>query len=89
LDTKGAARIKRIYPDDTVTIFILPPKMEALRQRIRLRSKGAKEENLATRLGLARKELVAAGRYDYRIVNDDFNSAANELKNIVIKKIIS
>lgn len=87
LDTKGAARIKRLYPHNTVTIFILPPKIETLRQRIRLRSKRAREKNLLKRLSLAKREIAASVGYDYRIVNDDLRVALKKLKDIVTGQI--
>ena len=87
LDTKGAWAIKRIYPENTVTIFILPPKIEALKQRIHLRSRGGREENLPMRLKLAKKEISLAKQYDYQIVNDDFPWALKELKEIITKRI--
>lgn len=87
LDTIGAAKIKRIYPDNTVTIFILPPEIETLKKRIRLRSRESREKNLRRRLRLANKEIAASRWYDYRIINDDFQLALKELKGIVTKKI--
>lgn len=83
LDAKGARNIKRNYSDRTVTIFILPPKIKALEQRIRERSKLSGENNLFSRLGLAKKEISQAKRYDYKIINNDFQSALKELKNII------
>lgn len=89
LDTRGAVNIKRMYPDKSVTIFILPPKIQILRQRIRGRSKGTREENLFRRLKLANQEITKSKNYDYRIINDDFSLALKELKSIVLRKIRS
>jgi guanylate kinase len=83
LDTKGAAKIKGIYPGNTVTIFILPPEIEALRQRMHLRSRKTREKKLSLRLKLASKEISQAGSYDYRIINDEFSTALSELKEII------
>lgn len=87
LDTKGAKKIKDIYPDNTVTVFILPPKIEALRHRMRLRSRKSREKKLSSRLRLAKKEISQAGSYDCRIINDDFQAALSELKEIITARI--
>lgn len=89
LDTKGAASIKRIYPDKTVAIFILPPKIETLKQRILSRSKGQTLENLRMRLNLANKEIAKSKLYDHRIINDNFSLALRQLKEIVMREIIN
>ena len=87
LDTKGATRLRAIYPENTVAIFILPPKTVTLKYRIRSRSKEVTEEDLLMRLSLANKEIAASKLYDYRIINDDFHLALEELKGIVIRYI--
>lgn len=87
LDTKGARKIKNIYPANTVTIFILPPKPETLRQRIRSRSR-IKKENLLKRLKLAKKEIALSQRYDYKIMNENFPLALKELKDIIFERIV-
>jgi guanylate kinase len=87
LDTKGAASIRGIYPKSTITIFVLPPKIEVLKERIRSRSKEIREKDLLLRLSLAKKEIFLARHYDYRIVNDNFQSALKQLKEIIRKEI--
>lgn len=87
LDARGAKMIEDIYPKRTVTIFILPPKIEALRQRINLRAQGSGEKKFLSRLESAKKEIFCAKDYDYRVINDDFLTALKSLKDIIIKKI--
>jgi len=87
LDTKGAASMRGIYPTRTRTIFVLPPKIEILKERIRSRSKEIKEKDLLSRLSLAKKEIFLARRYDYRVLNDDFQLALKQLKEIIRKEI--
>jgi guanylate kinase len=89
LDIKGALSIKRIYPRNTVTIFILPPQIGALRQRICVRTTDIKKENLFRRLNLADKEITASSRYDYRVVNDVLTLSLRQLKDIIMKRIDS
>jgi len=85
LDLKGALKIKRLYADKAVTIFILPPSLEALRHRIGSRCNRTKKEEIANRLKLAQIELRACCKYDYCLVNKHLVEAVKELKGIVVK----
>lgn len=87
LDVRGAWRIKRIYPKNTITIFILPPSLEALQKRITKRSSKAKAKELTLRLNLAKKELLAAKQYDYCLVNKELPGAVKRLHRIIFHKI--
>jgi guanylate kinase len=82
IDTQGAGHIRRLMPD-AVLIFIMPPSLEALGERLLKRgTEGA--DALARRLSLARGEVVKAPRYDYVIVNDDLEAAYDRLRAIVL-----
>jgi len=85
LDTAGAKQIKRAYPRRAVTIFISPPSLEALRQRIHGRGRETVKAEIRKRLGMARQELKESQDYDHCLVNDDFSRALIELKGIVLK----
>jgi len=87
LDLKGASRVKRLYPRNTVTIFIKPPSLEALESRIKKRCNKTKKEEIRQRLKLARQELGAWRLYDYSITNGSLPQAARALKKIILKKI--
>lgn len=87
LDLKGALTVRRYYPKNTITIFVMPPSIETLLHRITSRCNKTKEEEVRQRLALAQKELAGAGRYDYCVVNQDLNQAAKELKAIILKEI--
>jgi guanylate kinase len=87
LDLKGAMRLKRLYPRETVTIFIMPPSLEALRKRIEGRCHRTKRQEVFSRLKLAREELAAMSRYDYRLVNKNLTQAKEKLKKIILLKI--
>jgi guanylate kinase len=89
LDVKGALRTKRLYPKNTVTIFVLPPSIGVLRSRLRNRCNKTKKEEIIKRLELANSELEAAKKYDYCIVNRKLNEATRRLKAIVLKKRIA
>jgi guanylate kinase len=73
LDIHGARRIKRLYPRNTVTIFIEPPSLETLRQRLLRRSDKTDHGEIQRRVGLAKAELMAAHTYRYRLVNADLD----------------
>lgn len=81
IEVQGAAKIKELYPD-SVAIFLLPPSMNELEKR--LRSRGTEnEEDLQKRLMIARDELKRSVDYDFFVVNDDLDSAADDVLTIV------
>jgi len=81
IDVQGAVQVRqRANP---VTVFIAPPSLNELEQR--LRGRGTEEEaTIAVRLNNARKELACAGGYDYLIVNDQLDNAVESLRSIII-----
>ncbi len=81
IDVQGAAQLKKRIPD-AVTIFVLPPSREVLEQRLRARSQDA-EEVIRRRLADAAREIRNYRLYDYVLVNDDLDLAAETLKAIV------
>ena len=87
LDLKGAFAVKRRYPENTVTIFVIPPSLDTLLHRITGRCNKTKKEEVRQRLTLAQEELSACDRYDYCVVNRDLNQTAKELKGIILKEI--
>ncbi|GGI85848.1 guanylate kinase [Legionella impletisoli] len=82
IDWQGAKQIKHIFKD-AVGIFIVPPSLEALKQRLFDR-KQDNQEVIAARMNKAKDELSHYHEFDYLIVNDQFKKAAEELKSIVI-----
>ena len=88
LDLKGALRIKKLYPRDSLTIFIAPPSIKALRHRIEGRCNKTRKEEVQRRLELARQELSDAGKHDYRVVNKNLAQAAEELKGIILNRVM-
>jgi guanylate kinase len=81
IDVQGAAQLKKRIPD-AVTIFILAPSLEILEQRLRSRSQDS-EETIRRRLADAAREIGDYDLYDYVLVNDDLELAAETLKSIV------
>lgn len=83
LDIQGAKSIKKRYPQ-AVTIFIYPPNIDTLKKRILKR--GLKDiNNLEERLLTAQQEMAEGHSYDFKIINDDFDQAWQELKKIIEK----
>ena len=78
-------KVKRAYPKESVMIFILPPSLKALRQRLK-RRQADDAKTISDRSKLAKNEMARKERYDYRIVNDRLTSAYKKLKAIIIKE---
>ena len=81
IDWQGARRIKALWPE-ALTIFILPPSLEALEARLRGRGQDG-EAVIAQRMAQARDEMAHAGEFDHIIVNDAFEEAQADLKTLI------
>lgn len=77
IDTQGAHQIVSRFPE-SISIFIMPPSLEALEARLRTRGTDSTEA-IAVRLENARREMAQSGFYRHVIVNDDLNTATEEL----------
>lgn len=82
IDTQGAKQIKEKYPA-AVFIFILPPSLEILEERLRNR-RSDHDEEIRKRMQRAREEIRDYRMYDYLLVNRDFDRALFELRSIVV-----
>lgn len=85
IDVQGAAQVREKL-DAAVTIFVLPPSKEVLERRLGGREgvDPAKGETIRRRLGVAAEEIGQFMRYDYIVINDDFEQAVRELEAIVV-----
>lgn len=81
IEVKGAENIRRLYPD-AVSIFILPPSMQILEERLRNRESET-EASLQSRLAIARDEIKRSDEYDYIVVNDVVDDAVNDICSII------
>lgn len=81
IEVQGASKIKELYPD-SVGIFLSPPSMDELENR--LRSRGTEnEDDIQRRLSIARDEIARSSDYDYIVINDTLeNTSENVLKII-------
>ena len=82
IDWQGAQQIKQVFAG-AVGIFIIPPSLDALKQRLQGRKQDP-EHVIHARMQRAQDELSHYAEFDYLIVNDDFYCAVSELKAIVI-----
>lgn len=77
IDVKGATNVKKLYGDKARTIFIMPPSIDSLRQR--LESRGTESaESIAARLSRAEFELSFAKDFDVVVINDDLAKAVDD-----------
>ncbi len=84
IEVEGAFNAKKAFPD-ALMIFVLPPSMEILENRLRSRNT-EDEEIIQQRIAQAKKEIGFAKFYDYQIINDNLDDAVDEFVSIFIKE---
>ena len=82
ITVKGALAIKEAFPDDSITVFLLPPSIKDLEDRIRGRKRET-EEQLRDRLAEAEKEIAWVKKFDYVLISDSITEAPKRLKGII------
>ncbi len=82
VDVIGGLNIKKQYPKECLSVFIMPPSIEALRKRLNTRSSES-DEMLEKRLNKAKEEISRNQEFDSVILNDDFEIACKEIKRII------
>lgn len=80
IDWQGAQQVRKLMPE-ALSVFILPPSQQALRERLDGRGQDS-EEIIAGRMQEAVSEMVHYDEYDYVIINDDFDVALEDLKAV-------
>ncbi len=86
IEVQGARNIKNMLKDDVLLIFVLPPSIEELRDRLINRGTDSIEV-INERLEIAEKEIRENTFYDYKIINDDIDNAVKSLENIIKNNI--
>src|SRR5215472_15321518 len=81
IDWQGAVQVRKLIPS-SVHIFILPPSLASLEERLVRRGQDDKD-TIARRLNAAREEMRHCGEFDYVIINQEFASALDDLSAIV------
>lgn len=82
IDVQGGLNVKKIYGDRALTLFIQPPSIERLRERLERRGTDAPEV-IERRLAKAETELSFAPKYDAIVVNDDLKEACQAAARVV------
>ena len=82
LDWQGARQIKAMYGNEAIFIYLLPPSLEVLQERLRKRAQD-KPEVIQNRLAKAKEDISHYDEFDYLIVNENLNQAIHELVAII------
>ncbi len=82
VDVNGGRNIKRYFGDQALSIFVMPPSIEVLEQRLRSRGTDS-EEAIVKRLARSAEELKQAPQFDVTIVNDDLQRAVAEARSTI------
>jgi len=81
LDVQGNDTFKRLYPD-AKSIFILPPSIDELRRRI-VKRDGKIPADIEVRMQNAQKEIARSDDFDFKVVNDEFETSYTQFKKII------
>lgn len=81
IDGQGARQVRKIF-SDVVSIFVLPPSLEVLENRLKDRNQDSKEV-IAKRMAAAKEEISHVSEYDYVIINDNIDIALRDLVSVV------
>ena len=84
IDWQGARQVRKKFNNHTLSIFILPPSLKELKQRLKKR-----ENNLSfvnKRMGKAKKEIMHWHEYDYVVINQNLNKCIKIIKNIIFSE---
>jgi guanylate kinase len=82
IDWQGAKSIKAIFPE-AISIFILPPSLKKLEERLTARGQDS-EDTIKARLSAAKSEMSHVNQFDYVTINDKFDDALEELQSIIM-----
>ena len=86
IDVKGAISLKKLYPEESLLIFISPPSQKVLEERLRKR-KSESEEQILNRLSRSQLEMSLIDKFDFVVINDNLKQALDEAEDIVIREM--
>jgi len=86
IDVLGALNVKKIYGDEALSIFISPPSLNVLEERLRSRNTET-EKSLKIRLERAAEEIKYSNRFDVNVINNKIETAYKQIKNAVLSFI--
>jgi guanylate kinase len=81
IDWQGAQQVRRLFPG-CLTLYVLPPSLETLEERLRSRGQDS-EQVIAARLAAARDDMSHLGEFDYVIINNDFQQALADVGAVI------
>jgi guanylate kinase len=84
IDVKGGISIRTRFPNDSLLIFIAPPSIEVLRERLTKRGTES-QEVIERRLSRAKMEMEMAEVYDHIVINDDLEQATDEVESLLFR----
>ena len=84
IDWQGARQVRKRFAD-AVSVFILPPDRDTLRQRLSSRGQDS-EQTIERRMRDAVSEMSHYAEYDYLLLNDDFEQALHQLRSVVVSQ---
>ena len=82
LDVLGGVNVKNMYGDRALSIFIQPPSVEVLRERLIKRGTDSMED-IQARVDKAEFEISIGPQFDYTVINDDLDTAVNEVHQLI------
>lgn len=89
IETKGALSVlDKCDGPDVISFFVVPPSLDELERRIRLRGTET-EEVMKERLSRAKDEMELVNRYDYVVLNDNAQTCADDIRTLIMKAIQS
>ena len=87
IDVVGGLNLKKLYPDNSLAVFIMPPSVEELENRLRNRNTES-EEKLQMRVKKAEHELLLASKFDVVLVNENLEVSKQEIEDLVKNFIV-
>lgn len=82
IDVKGAFAVKKVFPESSLLLFISPPSLDILEQRLRNR-KTETDEQIKNRLSRAEMEISQSKEFDFVVVNEILDNTFSEVKKII------
>ena len=87
VDVIGGINLKKHFGEDALSIFVMPPSLKALEDRLNKRGTDS-PDRIDKRLSKAKQELITADQFDYVVLNDDLEKAIGAA-NLIVKKFLS
>ena len=88
LDVLGGVNVKKMYGNRAISIFIQPPSVEVLRERLIKRGTDSMED-IKNRVDKAEFEISIGPQFDHTVINDDLDTAVNEVHDLIVNFISS